>query len=142
MTNVVRGVLGKRFVVLLVLLSLAAGTVGIVVSRNLANAAEPVQLPTFNIPPVSAEFEASEKPNVLVIATGGTIAGAARDRDKTNFQNYAAGTYTMADMVSQLPVHKTADVSTFQFGNKGSGSYTIKDLYDLSLAVDTALADY
>ncbi|MGO4110995.1 asparaginase [Paenibacillus sp. YAF4_2] len=140
MTNIVKSTLGKRFVALLLLLSMITGTV--VVSRNLANAAEPVPLPTFNIPPVSAEFEASEKPNVLVIATGGTIAGAARNGDKTNFQNYAAGTYTMADMVAQLPVHKTADVSTFQFGNKGSGSYSIKDLYDLSLAVDTALATY
>jgi len=37
---------------------------------------------------------------------------------------------------------KVADVSTYQFGNKGSGSYTIEDLYDLSLTVDKALEWY
>ncbi|MBD2867796.1 asparaginase domain-containing protein [Paenibacillus arenilitoris] len=99
-------------------------------------------LPTFAIPPVSEAHNASPLPNVIVVATGGTIAGAARDGDKTNFQNYAAGTYPMADMVAQLPTHETADVSTFQFGNKGSGGYAIKELYDLSLAVDAALAIY
>ncbi|WP_028612178.1 asparaginase domain-containing protein [Paenibacillus harenae] len=105
-------------------------------------AEEAPPLPTFNIPPLSDAHQASQLPNVIVVATGGTIAGAARDGDKTNFQNYAAGTYTMADMVAQLPTHKTADVSTFQFGNKGSGGYTMKELYDLSLAVDAALEIY
>src|SRR5690606_19559211 len=86
--------------------------------------------------------QTSPLPNVIVVATGGTLAGAARSGDKTNFQNYAAGTYKMADMISQLPVHKTADVSSYQFGNKGSGGYTIQELYDLSLAVDAALEIY
>ncbi|MCA0756549.1 S-layer homology domain-containing protein [Paenibacillus sp. N4] len=102
----------------------------------------PPRLPTFDIPALSEAHAASPLPNVIVVATGGTLAGAARDGDKTNFQNYAAGTYPMADLVAQLPTHKTADVSTFQFGNKGSGGYTMKELYDLSLAVDAALEIY
>lgn len=100
------------------------------------------QLPTFNIPALSQEHIASSLPNVLVVATGGTLAGAASKGDKTSFQSYAAGTYKMADMVASLPTHKTADVSTYQFGNKGSSGYSMQDLYDLSLAVDTALEVY
>ncbi|MCM3631014.1 asparaginase domain-containing protein [Paenibacillus glycanilyticus] len=128
----------RRFLSPLLILALLSGFVGY------ARAAEDAvpQLPTFNIPALSAEAEASPLPNIMVVATGGTIAGAASGGDKTNFQNYAAGTYKMADMVAQLPTHKNADVSTFQFGNKGSGSYTMKDLYDLSLAIDQALDVY
>ncbi|WP_419876154.1 asparaginase domain-containing protein [Candidatus Pristimantibacillus sp. PTI5] len=107
-----------------------------------AEVAAPV-LPTFDIPALSEEHKASVLPNVIVVATGGTLAGQVRNSDPTNFQNYAAGTYKIADMVAQLPrKDKIADVSTFQFGNKGSGGYTMKELYDLSLAVDAALAVY
>jgi len=99
-------------------------------------------LPTFDIPALTQEQLTSPKPNVIVVATGGTLAGQATNGDKASFQSYRAGTYTMADMVSQLPIHKNADVSTYQFGNKGSGGYTMKELYDLSLAVDAALEIY
>ncbi|RXZ82959.1 asparaginase [Paenibacillaceae bacterium] len=95
----------------------------------------------FDIPPLTAEQKESLLPNVIVIATGGTLAGQAED--KTSFQNYRAGTYLMEDLVAQLPdKDKIADVATYQFGNKGSGGYLIKDLYDLSLAVDAALEIY
>ncbi|GIP18809.1 hypothetical protein J40TS1_44510 [Paenibacillus montaniterrae] len=97
----------------------------------------------FEIPAVSAEHQANENPNVIVIGTGGTLAGAATNGDKTSFQSYRAGTYPIQDLVDQLPgKEKIADVSTYQFGNKGSGGYTIADLYDLSLAVDQALEMY
>lgn len=33
-------------------------------------------------------------------------------------------------------------MNSYQFGNKGSGSYSMGDLYDLSLAVDQALEVY
>lgn len=99
--------------------------------------------PAFVIPALSDEHASSPLPNVIVIGTGGTIAGKVADDDPTNFQNYRAGTYLIADMVDQLPnKDKIADVTAFQFGNKGSGSYTIADLYDLSLVVDEALNIY
>jgi len=98
---------------------------------------------TFEIPAVPAEHLANERPNVIVIGTGGTLAGQVSNGDKTNFQSYRAGTFPIADLVEQLPhKDKIADVSTYQFGNKGSGAYTIADLYDLSLAVDQALELY
>ncbi|MCA0756550.1 asparaginase [Paenibacillus sp. N4] len=142
MTEGARNVLTKKVLIPLLVLSLVTAMAGVLVKRNLVGAAEAVPLPTFNIPAVSEAHQTSPLPNVIVVATGGTLAGAARNGDKTNFQNYAAGTYPMADLVAQLPTHKTADVSTFQFGNKGSGGYTVKELYDLSLAVDAALEIY
>jgi len=93
------------------------------------------------IPPVPFAFKSSPLPNVMVIATGGTLAGKAAD--ETSFQNYRAGTFLMEDLVKQLPdKNKIADVSVYQFGNKGSGGYSIADLYDLSLVVDQALKLY
>jgi L-asparaginase len=93
--------------------------------------------------PNAALKDATAKPDVLVIGTGGTISGAANGGDPTNLQDYKSGTYKIEDMVAQLPrKDKIADVSTYQFGNKGSGSYSISDLYDLSLSVDQALTSY
>lgn len=95
------------------------------------------------VPPLSAEHEQSNLPNVIVIATGGTIAGEARDGNQVGFQSYRAGTYLMADMLEDLPAEELiADVAALQFGNRGSGGYRIVDLYDLSQTVDAALAIY
>ncbi|WP_138755001.1 asparaginase domain-containing protein [Paenibacillus sinopodophylli] len=131
----------KIFVPLLITALLSTLLIGYTSSVRAEPA--PVVLPTFDIPVLSAVYEASPLPNVIVIATGGTLAGQVRSNDPTNFQSYSAGTYKIADMVAQLPrKDKIADVSTFQFGNKGSGGYTMKELYDLSLAVDAALEIY
>ncbi|WP_424767089.1 asparaginase domain-containing protein [Paenibacillus sp. sgz302251] len=138
----VRSMLTRKVVIPVLALSLVAASVGVIAKKSMVGAAEAIPLPTFNIPAISEAHQASALPNVIIVATGGTLAGAARNGDKTNFQSYSAGTYKMEDMVAQLPVHKTADVSTYQFGNKGSGGYTIKELYDLSLAVDAALELY
>ncbi|WP_424767088.1 asparaginase domain-containing protein [Paenibacillus sp. sgz302251] len=132
----------RKLVAPLLVLALLGTLITGYVGSVRAEEAPPVVLPRFNIPALSEAHIASPLPNVIVVATGGTLAGAARNGDKTNFQSYAAGTYPMADLVAQLPTHKTADVSTFQFGNKGSGSYLMQELYDLSLAVDAALEIY
>lgn len=132
------------FLSLLVVVLLATSwSFGKVNDINAEENTVPVSVPIFNIPAITAEHEASELPNVIVIGTGGTIAGKASNNDPTNFQSYSAGTYLIEDLVDQLPrKDKIADVSTYQFGNKGSGGYTISDLYDLSLAVDQALELY
>ncbi|CQR53330.1 asparaginase [Paenibacillus riograndensis] len=77
-------------------------------------------------------------PKIQVIATGGTIAG--QSVDETSFQNYKAGTLLIEDMVKALPnKDQIAEVSSYQFGNAGSGSYSMQQLYSLSLKVDEAL---
>lgn len=142
MTIISQSKLSKKiFIPLLITALLSTLLVGYTRSVR-AEAAAPV-LPTFDIPALSQEHKASALPNVIVVATGGTLAGQVRNNDPTNFQSYAAGTYKIVDMVAQLPKKdKIADVSTFQFGNKGSGGYSLKELYDLSLAVDAALEIY
>ncbi|QNK57571.1 asparaginase [Paenibacillus sp. PAMC21692] len=142
MTQTVGKMIGKKVLISILAFALVAGAIGSLTWRNLVNAAEPIPLPTFDIPALSEAHQTSPLPNVIVVATGGTLAGAARNGDKTNFQSYSAGTYTMEKLLGDLPLHKTADVSSYQFGNKGSGGYTIQELYDLSLAVDAALELY
>lgn len=142
MTQMTKQALSKKVLIPLLVLSLLAAMIGVLAKSDLVRAEGAPVLPTFAIPALSTEHKTSALPNVIVVATGGTLAGAARNGDKTNFQSYAAGTYTMEKLVSELPIHKTADVATYQFGNKGSGGYSIKDLYDLSLAVDEALKIY
>ncbi|MBT2757430.1 asparaginase [Mesobacillus foraminis] len=91
----------------------------------------------------AAANEASAKqgadlPKVQVIGTGGTISG--KSTDETSFISYRSGSLAIKDMVDELPnVEKMADVSTTQFGNKGSSAYSMQDLYDLSLLVDEQL---
>lgn len=78
------------------------------------------------------------KSNVVVIATGGTIAGVAADED--DFTLYSPGVLSISDMVNEISAVKSfANVTTKQFANQSSGSTTTKNLYDLSLSVDEAL---
>ncbi|MCW2641531.1 MAG: L-asparaginase [Dactylosporangium sp.] len=83
----------------------------------------------------------TKKPKVTVIGTGGTISGVATSR--SSFTDYKSGQIAIKDMVGQLQpeIGQVADVATVQFGNKGSGSYTIADFYALTPAVETALQD-
>ncbi|MCR2785949.1 MULTISPECIES: asparaginase domain-containing protein [unclassified Microbacterium] len=93
------------------------------------------------LPPTTEPAAAAEKPKIVIVATGGTIAGMADGRD--TFTDYRAGTYPMADMLAVLQpeVAAIADVSVVQFGNSGSGGYTIPQYHDLTIAVEDALKD-
>lgn len=84
----------------------------------------------------------AELPSVHVIGTGGTIS--AQSKDETSFQEYRSGVLDIQkDMVDQLPhLDRMANVSTTQFGNRGSSGYSIEDLYDLSLLVDEKLNNH
>lgn len=96
--------------------------------------------PTTNIVAAKGEVAAvkSALPKVEVIGTGGTIAG--QSTTETSFTNYKSGTLLIEDMVNSLPnVNDMANVTTTQFGNKGSGGYTMEELFDLSLLVDEKL---
>lgn len=82
--------------------------------------------------------EVSELPKVEVIGTGGTISGVSTN--ETSFISYRSGSLAIEKMVDELPnVENMANVTTTQFGNKGSSGYTMQDLYDLSLLVDEKL---
>lgn len=82
--------------------------------------------------------EVQGKSDVVVIATGGTIAGIAADED--DFTLYSPGVLSIADMVNEISSVKSfANVTTKQFANQSSGSTSTQNLYDLSLAVENAL---
>ncbi|HTE62152.1 MAG TPA: asparaginase [Solirubrobacteraceae bacterium] len=82
---------------------------------------------------------AASKPSVVVIGTGGTISGAGPDR--TNPIDYRSGQLAIADMVGflQPELGALANVSTVQFGNRGSGSYRIGEFHALTQAVEQQL---
>lgn len=80
----------------------------------------------------------SKKSKVMIIATGGTIAGVAANN--TDFTLYTPGVKNIDDMVNEVSaIKRLADISTQQFANQSSSSTTTKNLYDLSVAVDKAL---
>ena len=85
--------------------------------------------------------ETAEQPKIVVVATGGTIAGQAEGRD--TFTDYAAGTYPMDEMLDTLrpEVDAVADVSALQFGNAGSSGYTMEELHSLTGEVEKQLED-
>ncbi|MDT0550046.1 MULTISPECIES: asparaginase [Streptomyces] len=110
--------LTRRSTVLLTLISLALGTTASVAG------AEPDKKPL---------------PKVAVIGTGGTISGVSKSR--VSFQDYESGKLPVSKLVDDLKpeVDTVADVSTEQFGNKGSSGYSIADYRRLTAAVDKAL---
>lgn len=146
----------RRLVAVLVVLALCAataaaswalgrttsGSVGPVGSAPAGRVLSPVITPglTSNVAYQQALVAApSGKPKVTVIGTGGTIAGVATNRG--SFTNYRAGQIPIADLVDDLrpEIDAVAEVETIQFGNKGSGGYTIAEFHALTLAVDNAL---
>ena len=93
-----------------------------------------------SIPDIDAQVpdKNTSKSKVMVIATGGTIAGIAPS--STDFTLYTPGIKSIDEMLDEIPaVHKLADIDTKQFANQSSSSTTTKNLYDLSVAVDKAL---
>ncbi|WP_270166034.1 asparaginase [Paenibacillus sp. SYP-B4298] len=138
MTSLKESKLVKKLLIPLLVIAMLGATAAMVFAETLPGGGT---VKKFDIPQLSEGAIQSSLPNVLVIGTGGTLAGQAAD--STSFQNYRAGTYKIEDLVAQLPgKEKIADVATYQFGNKGSGGYTFPELYDLSLAVDQALESY
>ncbi len=89
--------------------------------------------------PELGEAQQAHRPHVTIVATGGTIAGTSTGR--TTFQSYRAGQLPIDDMVDELrpEIEEVAELSTVQFGNRGSGGYAVEDYYDLTHAVEEAL---
>lgn len=81
----------------------------------------------------------TRKPKVAVVGTGGTISGVATSRSA--YTDYQSGRIPIATLVGQLQpeIGTVADVTAVQYGNKGSGGYTIPEFHGLTLAVESAL---
>jgi L-asparaginase len=81
----------------------------------------------------------NEKPTVTVIATGGTIGSLGTSR--ISYLSYGQSRIAIEDMIAYISpeVNTYANVKTIQYGNKGSGSYTIEDFRDLTLLIEEEL---
>lgn len=125
-----------------------AALVGTAVVRSAAPPTAPLTRTTvsstLNVSSASYQQAVSQvqtrKPKVTVIGTGGTISGVATSR--SSFTDYRSGQIAVADLVSQIQpeIGQVVDVETVQFGNKGSGGYTIEEFHALTLKVEEALA--
>jgi L-asparaginase len=109
--------------------------------RILAAAAAAVVIAAGTAPAMAAAgATGTTRPKVVVIGTGGTIAGAAQSR--VSFESYEPGRLPMSDLVKSLQpeVGEVAEVSVRDFGGKGSTDYTLAEYHDLSRLVDRQLA--
>ncbi len=83
-----------------------------------------------SIPTIDAEVPSDnhKKSKVMVIATGGTIAGIAPS--STDFTLYTPGVKSIDEMINEVSAIKNlADISTKQFANQSSASTTTQNLY-------------
>lgn len=82
----------------------------------------------FRGPAVATEDETL--PEVHILATGGTISGAAPER--IMLSGYKAGSRTIEEIIATVPeIHDVAAITSEQVNNVGSGSITDIDLLKL-----------
>ena len=88
----------------------------------------------------AADAQAAEPPRVLVIATGGTIAGVQNDpRDPAL---YRSGSLTAEQIVATVPgIERHARIETEQFSNVASGRITPAQWIALSRRIEQVLRD-
>ena len=84
--------------------------------------------------------QAGDLPEVKILATGGTIAGAAASN--TQVTNYKAGALTIQTLIDAVPaITKIADVTGEQIANIGSESMTDEIWLKLAKSCNELLAD-
>ncbi|KAK5129215.1 hypothetical protein LTR08_003739 [Meristemomyces frigidus] len=86
----------------------------------------------------SGSLHNSSLPNVLILATGGTIAGSSTSsEDDTHYQ---AGVIGVAALVAAVPdLLNISNIDGVQFANKNSGDITSADVLQLSKLINYAL---
>ncbi len=82
---------------------------------------------------------ASTKPNIIILATGGTIAGIASSQVSTT---YKAGSLSAEQLIASVPGLKDlANIKYQQVYNKDSGNITLNDWLTLAEDVNKAAND-
>ena len=82
---------------------------------------------------------AAELPKVTILATGGTIAGAAPS--STQLTDYKAGELTAQQLIDAVPsISSIAQVSAEQIANTGSGNLTFEHWLKLAKRANELLA--
>ncbi len=91
-------------------------------------------------PPLHAQADSAARPTVLVIATGGTIAGV-QDAPGT-LGSYRSGTLTAEQIIASVPeLSRFATVEAEQFSNVPSTSITTRQWVALSTRINQVLAE-
>ncbi|GAB3410002.1 asparaginase [Flindersiella endophytica] len=87
----------------------------------------------------SRDRPARSEPKVAIIGMGGTIAGRASSR--VGFESYQPGKLPVADLVKDLQpeIGDLARITSEDYGQKGSGEFTIADYAAVSRLVDARL---
>jgi L-asparaginase len=107
---------------------------------NLTRFIAPLVLSLFSPSTVRAQDAAPARPKVLVIATGGTIAGV-QDSAGT-LGGYRAGTLTAEQIIASVPeLSRFADVEAEQFSNVPSTLITPAQWMELSRRINQALSE-
>jgi L-asparaginase len=87
----------------------------------------------------TASADRADKPNIVVLATGGTIAGAQMDKSK---QGYKSGTFQVGDLIAAVPsLTDMADLTGEQVVNIGSQDMNDAVWLQLSKRVNEVLKD-
>ncbi|SDC26819.1 L-asparaginase [Paenibacillus sp. UNCCL117] len=99
---------------------------------------------TLTVPSFQQKTDAAsttDLPHVTIVGMGGTITSTAYGRDL--FQSYAPEKVSISDILNRLQpeISKIADVKVHELYNINSAETKSSNLYDLSLAIDEALAD-
>ncbi len=83
---------------------------------------------------------AGEKPEVVIYATGGTIAGSSKS--STDTTDYSAGEIGISTLIAAVPeMQKVAQVSGVQISNTGSNNLTQDIVLKLSKEINKKLQD-
>jgi len=81
----------------------------------------------------------NEPPRVIILATGGTIAGSA---DSSTQAGYASGQMTVADMLANVPeIESIARVDGEQLANVGSQDMTFEIMIALAKRINILLSE-
>ncbi len=77
---------------------------------------------------------------VVIIGTGGTISASGKDR--LDFKDYQSGSFTLTEMIDQLPeIRENAQIVTFQLKNFSSTNLTPAHWLQLKKLTEEYLAD-
>ncbi len=82
--------------------------------------------------------QSKKLPKVVILATGGTIAGTG---ESSTGSGYTSGKVTIEDMIDAVPnIRKLADLSGEQISNVGSQDMSVKIWLDLARRINELLA--
>jgi len=83
---------------------------------------------------VISQMEAQKLPRIIILATGGTIAGAGTSSDRAG---YTAGKIPIEDLIGTIPtVKKVADITGEQVASVGSQDMTIDIWKKLAIRIN------